>query len=85
MEIDSKDVIRLIQQFLRENNLTQSLQVLQTETGISMNTVDNVDKFTQDIKNGRWDIVVSQLANLSLPQDKLVSLAQTVVNRCQVN
>lgn len=72
MEIDSQDVIRLIQQFLKENNLLVSLQALQKETGIALNTVDNVDKFALDIRQGRWDVIIPQLATLKLPQDKLV-------------
>lgn len=72
VEIESQDVIRLILQFLKENKLFDSLHLLQEEAGIVLNTVDNVTTFTNDIKNGRWDLVLPQIATLKLPADKLV-------------
>ncbi len=73
VEIESQDVIRLILQFLKENKLMDSVQQIQEETGIVLNTVDNVTSFANDIKNGRWDSVLPQIGTLKLPADKLVS------------
>lgn len=73
MEIDSKDVVRLMIQFMKENGLVESMKVLQTEAGVSLNTVDNVESFAADIINGRWDTVLSQVSQLSLAKDKMVS------------
>lgn len=72
-----RSVIRLISQFLKENNLSNTLRALQVrepaeccmrcvvqfafveqeESQITMNTVDNVDKFVLDIQQGRTSIM----------------------------
>jgi WD40 repeat-containing protein SMU1 len=73
LEIESQDVIRLVLQFLKETNLMDSMKILQKESGITLNTVDNIENFVSDIRNGRWDSVLSQVSHLQLPSDKLVS------------
>jgi WD40 repeat-containing protein SMU1 len=73
-EIDSKDVVRLMLQYMKENNLTTSLRALQTETGVCMNTVDSLEVFVRNIQQGRWDTVLAQVSTLQLPQDKLISV-----------
>lgn len=66
-------MIRIILQYLKESNLTEAMQALQRESGVALNTVDNVDSFGTDIRRGRWDAVLSQISTLKLPADKLVS------------
>ena len=74
LEIESGDVIKVMLQYLKEHNLMDSMQTLQRESGVTLNTVDNVDSFTSDIRNGKWDSVLSQTAALKLPGDKMVSI-----------
>jgi LisH-like dimerisation domain len=54
MEIDSSDIIRLIQQFLRENNLRSSLKALTKETGIHLDLIEQDLDLKASILEGKW-------------------------------
>ena len=79
MEIDSKDVVRLMLQFLQENQMDSTMRALQSESGISLNTVPDLDSFQLDIKTGKWDSVVAQLAHVALPKEKLAMLYEQII------
>ncbi len=72
LTVDSADVVKLILQYLKENSLLTCMHQLQKDTGISLNTVDNIEQFQNDIRNGRWDSVLHQISTLKLPVGKVV-------------
>ena len=79
MEIEGSDVVKVMLQFLKENSLTRTLQVLQEEAGVALNTVDNVESFVSDVQNGRWDSVMAVVATLKLPGPVLADLYEHLV------
>ena len=47
---------------------------MQNECQVSLNTVDSIETFVSDINNGRWEVVLPQVAALKLPRAKLENL-----------
>ncbi|KAI8099716.1 WD40-repeat-containing domain protein [Halteromyces radiatus] len=74
LALNTDDALRLIIQFLRENNLQQTLSALQNESPLVFNTVENKEAFTQDILQGRWVSVLKQVNTLKLPIEKLYNV-----------
>jgi WD40 repeat-containing protein SMU1 len=77
--VESADVIRLILQFCKENGLHRTLQTLQEESRVSLNTVDSLDGLVSDVNHGRWDMVLQSASYLSLPSDVQQDLYTQVI------
>ncbi|EOY17409.1 Transducin family protein / WD-40 repeat family protein isoform 3 [Theobroma cacao] len=76
LEIEARDVIKIVLQFCKENSLHQTFQTLQNECQVSLNTVDSIETFVADVNSGRWDAILPQVAQLKLPRNKLEDLYQ---------
>ena len=54
IEVESQDVIKIMLQFLKENNLHHSMKALQQETNVNLNIVDDVAQLKTDIIHGSY-------------------------------
>ncbi|KAI9477257.1 hypothetical protein LPJ78_000394 [Coemansia sp. RSA 989] len=79
MKIESTDIIRLIEQFLKENNLTATLETLQKETGVFLNTVDDLDSFKASIQKGEWDVVLASAEQAQIAPNKRIDLYEQII------
>lgn len=79
LEVDASDVIRLIQQFLRENRLFTTLRALQEESQLSLNAVESVESLVSDISQGRWDRVLQQTKLLECSATTMMALYELIV------
>lgn len=52
---------------------------LQKECGVTLNTVDDLEAFLDNIRQGRWDKVLLEVSNLKLPAAKLEALHEQIV------
>ena len=77
--IKTEDVVRLMLQYCKENNLTKTLECMQNEAEIGLNTVDSTESFLVDIQAGKWDAVLEKISPMRLPMDKLVPLYEQVI------
>ncbi|KAK8795530.1 hypothetical protein WA158_000187 [Blastocystis sp. Blastoise] len=77
--MESSDIVRIILQYFKENNLSESYKVLSEETGVTTNTVANKDTLLNAILNGKWDLVLEEVSFLTLPTSILIELVEQIV------
>ncbi|OQR83244.1 hypothetical protein ACHHYP_14923 [Achlya hypogyna] len=78
MEIAGEDVIRLMQQFLREHKMFETLHTLQRESQVTFNAVDSADALLSDITFGKWDLVLRQTQHLHFPAPVMIDLYEQI-------
>jgi len=77
--VESAEIIRLMLQFCKENGLHRTLQAMQEESRVSLNTVDSLEGLMSDIAHGRWDAVLQAVSYLSLPDSVQQDLYTQVI------
>eukprot|EP00007_Cunea_sp_BSH-02190019_P003280 CAMPEP_0174242438 /NCGR_PEP_ID=MMETSP0417-20130205/27905_1 /TAXON_ID=242541 /ORGANISM="Mayorella sp, Strain BSH-02190019" /LENGTH=555 /DNA_ID=CAMNT_0015321833 /DNA_START=284 /DNA_END=1951 /DNA_ORIENTATION=- len=78
LEATSADVVKIVQQYLKENGYSQTLSTFQEESTIYLNSVENQQGFLEDIRKGHWDRVLRVVRTLKLPQTTLEDLYEQV-------
>jgi len=79
LDVEATDVVRVILQFCRENGLESTFAALQEEAQVSLNAVESVNGFVEDIRAGRWEAVLQAATTISIPQPKLAALYEQIV------
>ena len=79
MEVDSSDAIRLVLQFLKENNLLGSARKLERESGVVLNPIEDPSKLYEDVKNGRWADVLRTARSFTLSKQVSMDLYEHIV------
>ena len=79
MEVDSSDAIRLILQFLKENNLMGSARKLESESGVVLNTIEDPAKLYEDVRKGKWDDVLRIARSFTLSKACSMNLYEHIV------
>ncbi|KAK2197186.1 bifunctional G-protein beta WD-40 repeat/LIS1 homology motif/WD40 repeat/WD40 repeat-containing protein SMU1/WD40-repeat-containing domain superfamily/Anaphase-promoting complex subunit 4 [Babesia duncani] len=79
VNVASEDVIKIILQYLKENGLTRSLWMLQEESGVSLNSVPNVEAVVSDVEAGRWNKVLDAIDTMMLSQETLFKLYDQII------
>lgn len=79
VQVDSANVIRLILQFLQENNLNASLETLIKETGVHLNAVNDSYSLKVMILEGKWEELLRETAKLALEPSTLTDVFEQIV------
>lgn len=62
VEVDRRDVVRAVLQFLRESGLARAADALEEESGVALNTLEDPARVADAARGGRWDEVLESVA-----------------------
>jgi len=80
VEIEASDVVKVVLQWCREAGLEQTATTLQREARVALNTSPGGrDALLGDVKRGRWDAVLPQVATMELPRSTLEMLYEQII------
>ncbi|SCN62696.1 alternative splicing regulator, putative [Plasmodium chabaudi chabaudi] len=79
LNVSATDVIRLILQYLKENNLIRSFYVLQEESNVKLNATSNIDILIRDINKGDWKNVLFNISTIDLSDDTLMNIYEQLI------
>lgn len=79
--ISTNEIIQIILQYLKENNLNTSYQTLQNETGIKDNSLlfSSLNELKQNITQGNWDLVLKEINHMAIPFELLFELYESII------
>lgn len=64
---------------MKENQYEETASILELETSVKMNTIENKDQFIKEIKQGEWNVVLRHVVDLKIPAQKLIDLYEHIV------
>ena len=79
LDVDAADVLRVIGQHLREAGLHETVETLQREAGITLDVVDDAEALVEALAAGKWEAVLRQLRNVTLPTPLLFDVYEQLV------
>ena len=79
IDIDAVDVVKLILQYCKENNLNKSLLQIQGETKVKLDSIESVEEMKSDILNGKWDKVLRGINGIDVDVNTLLELYEQVI------
>jgi len=79
IEIDCRDVIRLMMQFCAESGMYRSVAALHEETGVSLDSVASLEDLRRAILEGQWASVLTQLNYVAVPPPRLYDIYSYIV------
>ena len=79
--ISTNEIIQIILQYLKENNLNSSYQTLQKETGIKDNCLlfSSINELKKNIEQGNWDLVLKEINHMTIPFVLLLELYELII------